>query len=197
MSIAENLKPTTNLRPGRSWWAYVIRGWLNGIRSWGYFSLKCPWVKRHGLIRVPWNVVMWSPHRDISLGDRVQFGRGCLIQCDLEIANSVLIAENVAFVNRDDHDYHVVGKAIWDSPRGDGLKTVVEDDVWIGHAAIILSGVVIGRGAIVAAGAVVTGDVERYSIVGGVPARRIGNRFPSEEIARHEKLMNYDDAKGK
>ena len=41
----------------------------------------------------------------------------------------------------------------------------------IGVNAVILPGVTVGKGAIVGAGAVVTGDVEPFSIVAGVPAR--------------------------
>lgn len=52
----------------------------------------------------------------------------------------------------------------------------VEDRAWIGYRALILPGVTIGEGAVVAAGAVVTRSVEPYSIVAGVPARRIGER---------------------
>ena len=54
---------------------------------------------------------------------------------------------------------------------------VLEGDNWIGANAIILKGVTIGRGAVVAAGAIVTSNVEPYSIVGGVPARKIKMRF--------------------
>ncbi len=39
---------------------------------------------------------------------------------------------------------------------------------------IVLQGIKIGEGAIVAAGAVVTKDVAPYTIVGGVPAKKIG-----------------------
>jgi acetyltransferase-like isoleucine patch superfamily enzyme len=55
-------------------------------------------------------------------------------------------------------------------------KIVIMDDVWIGAGAIILKGVTIGTGAVVAAGAVVTKDVESYSIVAGVPAKKIKER---------------------
>jgi acetyltransferase-like isoleucine patch superfamily enzyme len=53
---------------------------------------------------------------------------------------------------------------------------VVEDDGDIGIGSTVLPGVRVGRGAIVGAGAVVTRDVEPFSIVAGVPARKIGER---------------------
>jgi acetyltransferase-like isoleucine patch superfamily enzyme len=58
---------------------------------------------------------------------------------------------------------------------------VIEDDVWIGHNATILPGCKhIGRGAIIGAGSIVTRDVEPYSVVAGVPARKVRDRFPPE-----------------
>lgn len=48
---------------------------------------------------------------------------------------------------------------------------IIEDNVWIGERACILSGVHIGKGAIIAANAVVTHDVPPACIVGGVPAK--------------------------
>ena len=47
------------------------------------------------------------------------------------------------------------------------------NDCWIGAGVIILSGVTIGECSVVGAGAVVTKDVEPYTIVAGVPARKI------------------------
>jgi acetyltransferase-like isoleucine patch superfamily enzyme len=49
----------------------------------------------------------------------------------------------------------------------------IEDDVWLGAAAVVTDGVRIGRGAVVAAGAVVTADVPPQAVVAGVPARVI------------------------
>lgn len=71
-------------------------------------------------------------------------------------------------------------------------RIVLEDDVWVGERALVLSGVHIGQGAVVAAGAVVTKDVPPYSIVGGVPAQVIKYRFEPEMI---EELLKVDYSK--
>jgi acetyltransferase-like isoleucine patch superfamily enzyme len=52
----------------------------------------------------------------------------------------------------------------------------IGDHAWLGARAMVLPGVKIGEGAVVAAGAVVTCDVPPCAIVGGVPARVIGQR---------------------
>jgi acetyltransferase-like isoleucine patch superfamily enzyme len=183
----------SNIRPGRSNAVARARAVCNAVRSFLYFTLRCPWVRRRGMVRIPWSVQFWSPHQDITLGNRVQFGPRCLVQCDIQFGDSVLVAQNVAFVGRVDHRVDVVGSAIWDSPRGDDGKTIVEDDVWIGHGCIVMAGVRIGRGAIVAAGSVVTRDILRYGIAAGVPARVIRMRFTPDQIREHEAALGYDE----
>lgn len=54
---------------------------------------------------------------------------------------------------------------------------VIGNDVWIGDSVIILPGVQVGDGAVVGAGSVVTKNVPPYTIVGGVPAKKIKDRF--------------------
>jgi hypothetical protein len=63
-------------------------------------------------------------------------------------------------------------------------RLVIGNDVWIGDRAYIMTGVSIGHGSIIAANAVVTKDVLPYSIVGGVPAKVIGQRFSDEIVAK-------------
>lgn len=58
----------------------------------------------------------------------------------------------------------------------------IGNDVWIGSRAIVLDGVVVGDGAIIATQSVVTKDVPPYSIVAGVPAKIIRNRFSPEKV---------------
>jgi phosphonate metabolism protein (transferase hexapeptide repeat family) len=68
----------------------------------------------------------------------------------------------------------------------------VGHDVWIGHNATIMAGVNIGNGAVIGAGSIVTKDVAPYSIVAGVPAKPIRQRFP-EEIAEKLELLAWWD----
>lgn len=84
-------------------------------------------------------------------------------------------------------------------PDDDGLiawrrqnRVTTGNDVWLGHNAVIMGGVTIGDGAVVGAGAVVTHDVAPYEIVGGVPARHIGWRYPPELIAALERIRWWD-----
>jgi phosphonate metabolism protein (transferase hexapeptide repeat family) len=59
-------------------------------------------------------------------------------------------------------------------------RAIIGNDVWIGHGVIVLPGVTVGDGAVLAAGAVVSKDVAPYTIVGGVPAKPIRERFPCD-----------------
>ncbi len=189
METSKN-KTLTNIQPGRSFLIFRLRLIANFFRSWIYFIFKASWVKRHGFVRIPWNVTLWSPHNNIEIGNRVQFGKNCLVQCDIKFGNDILIARNVAFVGKDDHRIDIVGKKIWDSPRGDSFKTIVENDVWIGFGAIIIAGVRIGEGSVVAAGSIVTKDIPPYSIVAGCPAKVIKYRFDNEKLIKHKILIN-------
>ena len=71
-------------------------------------------------------------------------------------------------------------------------RTIIGNDVWIGHNVIILGNVTIGNGAILAAGALVTKDVEPFTIVAGVPAKPIKKRFSEQIIQEIEDLKWWD-----
>ncbi|MBZ9986195.1 antibiotic acetyltransferase [Mesorhizobium sp. BH1-1-5] len=68
----------------------------------------------------------------------------------------------------------------------------VGHDVWIGHGAVIMPSVAIGNGAVIGANAVVTHDVAPYTIVAGVPAKPLRQRFPAAVAARIEALAWWD-----
>lgn len=65
-------------------------------------------------------------------------------------------------------------------------KIIIEDDVWIGAHALILSGTHIGQGAIIGAGSVVAKDIPAYAIFAN--GKIIGYRFSEEIISMVKKI---------
>jgi acetyltransferase-like isoleucine patch superfamily enzyme len=130
--------------------------------------------------------------RDFKAGEYAFINQHCLIGPKVSIGRYSMLAPGVSFVGSD-HYFNKPGIPIIFSGLPKLNETVVEDDVWIGHRAIILSGVRIGDGAIVAAGSVVTADVKPYSIVAGVPAKPIKMRFDNEnDIRLHRNMLESD-----
>ncbi|GIL37979.1 chloramphenicol acetyltransferase [Roseiterribacter gracilis] len=72
------------------------------------------------------------------------------------------------------------------------FRTVIGPDVWIGHGALLMSGVKVGTGAIIGAGSVVTKDVPPYTIVVGNPGRIIRHRFDEATQAALERIAWWD-----
>lgn len=134
----------------------------------------------------------------LTVGDDVYIGKGCTVECNGSIGRGVMLANRVGLVGRHDHDVSAVGRMVRHAPWiGDAdfdpakkaERLVVEDDVWIGYGAVVLSGTTVARGAVVAAGAVVHRSVPPYAVVAGVPARVVGWRFTDDEIERHEAAL--------
>jgi acetyltransferase-like isoleucine patch superfamily enzyme len=150
-------------------------------------------------------VNMWAK-QGISIGDNFYIGKYSQIECDAIIGNDVMLANFVALVGKHDHNYTQIGVTMRHASsirdidydwKGINEKIVIENDVWIGHGAIILTGVTVGEGSIIAAGSVVTGNVEPYSIYGGNPARKIKDRFSTEEEkAEHIRHCVMKDSDG-
>lgn len=113
--------------------------------------------------------------RNIWIGEDTIIGEGAVLdgRDELRIGHHVDLASEVMIYNSE-HNLEDGQFSPITAP------VTIEDYVFIGPRAIILPGVVIGKGAVVAAGAVVTKSVEPYAIVGGVPAKVIGDRQNKE-----------------
>ena len=125
----------------------------------------------------------------VSAGDFVFVGSYAWINYPTVIGDLTLIAPYFKEAGND-HGFTKPGVPIRILDTLDQDKvTIIGSDVWIGLNVTLVQGVKIGRGSIVATGSVVTKDVSPYSIVGGVPARLIKQRFSEEQIAVHENLL--------
>jgi acetyltransferase-like isoleucine patch superfamily enzyme len=107
----------------------------------------------------------------VRIGKDTIVGDGAFLdgRASLTIGNHVDIASSVMIYNSE-HDINSLTFEAVEEP------VEIGDYVFVGPRAIILPGVKIAKGAVVAAGAVVTKDVAEYEIVGGVPAKKIGER---------------------
>jgi acetyltransferase-like isoleucine patch superfamily enzyme len=139
------------------------------------YLVAAPFLKRAGRVRLGEGVTLWYPYR-IHIGDRVTLNEFVYVSGfgGVEIGEDVRIGTGVTILTSD----HVFDSR--DVPiHRQGVvaaKVVIGAGAWIGSNTTILKGVTVGAGAIIAAGAVVNKDVEPFSIVGGVPARRIAER---------------------
>lgn len=127
--------------------------------------------------------------KDLQAGDYSYIGPGCIIYPKVKIGKYVMLANEVQIIGSD-HNFKNPYLPSYFSGRLEAHETIIGDDCWLGARCTIMRGVKIGNGAIVAAGAIVTKDVPPYTIVGGVPAKKISMRFTPEEIIIHEKMLN-------
>jgi chloramphenicol O-acetyltransferase type B len=166
-----------------------LKGLLNYIRNMLSLKGRYPFVKYGKNVHIQWNVEIFSPNKNIIIGNNVGINSGTVIISDLVVGNDVLIAPKCGFINRGEHTYDVCGQTIFCGPRARSEIIVIKDDVWIGYGSAILGGITIGEGSIVAAGSIVINDVPEYSIVAGNPAKLIKMRFNKEEIIAHKEML--------
>lgn len=127
------------------------------------------------------NVAMWdAPDESLSIGK----------YCS--------IATTARFICGGGHEMNVLStypfcqKFLGDGNAVTNGPIILDDDVWVGDSAMIMSGVHIGQGAVIGAGAIVTHDIPAYAVAVGTPARVVRYRFDEKII---EKLMQVDYTK--
>lgn len=117
-----------------------------------------------------------SGWQKLKIGSNVSIQYNCYLSCEggLEIGDNVSIGHGTSILSTE-HSYSDHNMLIKEQPII-FKATKISDNVWIGANATILGGVTVGEGAIVGAGSVVTKNVQKNAIVGGVPAKLIKYR---------------------
>ncbi len=155
------------------------------------------WLKQHGLLAIGRHSYAPPALVRVFAGDsaRVVIGDYCSLASDVEIMpGGNHRTDTVTTYALRQHlvpdDVERVGEP-WS--KGD---VEIGSDVWIGRGAKILGGVTIGDGAVVAAWSVVTKSVPPYTIVAGVPARAVRQRFSPEIVGSLLRIRwwDWDDA---
>lgn len=141
---------------------------LHWFRSLVYRRIFGVTMGRHSALH--WRARFYAPG-GVSIGDHSVIGNDAFLdgRFGIVIGNNVNIGGEVAIFTAE-HDPNSIDFAM----VGDQVR--ICDYVYVGTRVTILPGVTIGQGAVVATGAVVTKDVKPFTIVGGIPARHIGDR---------------------
>lgn len=111
-----------------------------------------------------------SKKAPVNIGSRFYCGPNCYLSANLTIGDRVIFGGHVAVVGGD-HDIDSGTINIIDAGRAIFRETIICDDVWVGHGAIIMQGVTLGKGCVIGSGSVVTRDIPECAIAVGNPAK--------------------------
>jgi glycosyltransferase involved in cell wall biosynthesis/acetyltransferase-like isoleucine patch superfamily enzyme len=143
-----------------------------------FFYSKILSIKMDRSVNIQMGCYIYDSNGELTLGKNTIVNRYCTLdrRGGLYIGSSVNISAEVAIYTAG-HD-----------PQSPSFKdyvkpVIIEDYVWLGTRSSIMPGVRIGKGAFVLPGAIVTRDVAPFKIVGGIPAKEVGER---------NNLLNYN-----
>ena len=112
--------------------------------------------------------------QNVNISNNVIIGNDCKVQNNVSIYEGVELEDGVfcgpscVFTN------DLTPRARYPKGQEGYKKTLIKEGASIGANATIICGHIIGRYAMIAAGAVVTKDVPDYTVVAGIPARKVG-----------------------
>lgn len=126
------------------------------------------------------NSILSCKDGDIILDDRANIGFNCYIFASnkVKIGKDVLVAGFTYIVGGGNYNLDDINIPINQQYDFDGKGGVdVEENVWIAAHVVILDGVTVGSGSVLAAGAIISKDVPKMSIMGGVPGKVLKSRI--------------------
>lgn len=152
-----------------TWYRY--RAWL--LRCFGADVDPASRVRRTCRFTCPWNLALGP---NTATGDRVNFY--CLGR--IRVGSRVTISQ---------HSHLCAGTHDYTDPAMPLIRANIEikDDAWIATDAFVGPGVTIGVGALLGARGCAFKDLEAWTIYGGNPAARIGDRHSSDACTTVQK----------
>ena len=193
MQVSRDIQELLPVTPKRNW----FKGWVGGFRLYLYnrYFNRIPFCRvRLSLLRhyitlgAHSNVLMDVEILNTSLNkSQIQIGNYSVVnqRCVLDGRVGKIIIGNMVDIARETNIFTLQHDRNSDFHGTSSGDVIIENFVWIASRATVLPGVRIGRGAVVASNAVVTKDVEPMTVVAGIPARKIGERY-SKLRYRHE-----------
>jgi len=151
------------------------------------------WLREHGMLIVGEHSYIPPACVLVFAGDRarVTVGKWCSLAGEIKIMPGGNHRTDTVTTYPIQRQFCLEGMEQAGQPWSKGDVTI-GNDVWIGRGAKILGGVTIGDGAVVAAWSVVTRSVPPYTVVGGVPARALRQRFSAEIVESLLRIRWWD-----
>jgi acetyltransferase-like isoleucine patch superfamily enzyme len=153
--------------------------------------LLMPYRKWQRIKKTPAGTIVYGDGSNLTIGSNVSFGGRVVLfgTAPIEIGDNTMIALNV-IIHTATHDYtdHPMWRKRIDRPVKIGKH------VWIGAAAIIMPGVIIGDYSVIGAGSVVTASIPRGAIVVGNPAKILRFREPAS-YNREPEIIEHNQSK--
>jgi putative colanic acid biosynthesis acetyltransferase WcaF len=160
-------------------WSLLFRTSPSFMHWWRNLLLRCFGADLGRGVRVYPSCRVWAPwNLTMGVGSGFAFDVECYNVAPVRIGSYVTVSQH-ALLCTASHDIHRRDRRLVTRP------IVIEDAAWVFARAFIGPGVTIATGAVVAACAVVVKDVEPWTVVGGNPARRIGQRTFADDKADH------------
>lgn len=146
------------------------------VRIWKNVSIQ---VLYGGSIEIGDDTEIMDGCKIWTYGGEIKIGKNCSINPDTiiygqsktHIGNKVLIAGQCMIIPSN-HNFKDKTKPIKDQGVTE-IGITIHDNVWIANGCTIVDGVIINSGSVVAARSVVNKDVEPYTLVGGIPAKKL------------------------
>jgi maltose O-acetyltransferase len=161
------------------WEAFILWfvGGIPGVPGFAFRTAACKMLfkRLRGFAWIQPGVTFVQTNR-ISVGAHFGVNSGTYINGlgGVTMGDYVLIGSNVT-ISSGLHEIEGRFPPVFARP-GVPRAITIEDDVWIGAGAVIMPGVTLRSGTVVGANSVVTKDTEAYSVVAGVPARKLRSR---------------------
>jgi acetyltransferase-like isoleucine patch superfamily enzyme len=137
------------------------------------FIYKCIGVQIGKRVVFHYKTEIREPHK-------LKLGSGCIIgdNAILDARNGLIMGQNVNLssnvsIYTEQHDHR---DPLFRCAQNNNKSVIIGNRAWIGSNVTVLPGVSIGEGAVCCAGCVVTKNVEPYSVVAGIPARKVNDR---------------------
>jgi acetyltransferase-like isoleucine patch superfamily enzyme len=157
--------------------AEVIHAWPNVVRPSPLARGEASKIFINGKHSYGWNnikLLSWGEGANLYIGSFCSIGGNLIVFLG---GNHLIDWATTFLFGHIYNDEFPAGASNGEGHPSTKGHIIIENDVWIGEGATLLSGVTIGSGSIVATKSVVAKDVKPYTIVAGNPAREIRPRF--------------------